>query len=176
MKARMGRISMRFSAEGTPRLSSMGLKQVEPWRRIGHLKRACDGAHHLLGGRNVQIGRLTCFGMRPSEVGAGEVQAVPGVQGGSAVNAIPNDRMAQGRGVPSNLMCASALERPFHQACLPVHAPPPMTKATKVRATHLALKLQRNEATARVESSRNPSVVGFGDVMPVGLEVLAGLV
>ena len=98
------------------------------------------------------------------------------VEGGRAIGQIADDGMPHGRGVPPNLMCASALKRPFHEARLAMHAPTAMAKATKISATHLVLQPKRSEAAVRVKAPRHPSVVGLGNVVPMGLKVFPGSV
>ena len=116
------------------------------------------------------------FGMRPGEVGAGEVQSMSRVEGGHAIGQIPDDWVPQGRGVPPDLVCASALKRPFYETGLAMHTPTSMAQATKISATHLVLQPKRSKAAVCVKAPRHPSVVGLGNVVPMGLKVFPGSV
>ena len=175
-KALTGRMREGMRGECTPCGDSMGREQVQPGGGSGRLKGALDGTDHLFGRRNVQVHPMPRLGMWPGEMGAGEVQSMSRVEGGRAIGQIADDGMPHRRGVPPDLVCASALKRPFHETRLAMHTPTAMAKATKISATHLALQTKRSEATVCVKATRHPSVVGLGNVVPMGLKVFPGAV
>lgn len=108
--------------------------------------------------------------MIPNQFRASQVQATPTVNGGSAVRGITDDGMANGGGMPSDLVSASCAEFPFQKAGVFVNGPRPHAQASKRRETSLSVNRKTDNSLLGNVFAHDPGVIGLLKLGPVGLE------
>lgn len=89
-------------------------------------------------------------GMVPFEARAGEVDAMSCVDRARPINQIPDNRMPQCSGMPTDLVGTTGFQTPLHKAGRAVNSPRPVSEANKRRARRFAIESEPGLTASRL--------------------------